>query len=89
MHDFSNSVGTASLRHTDTDDPLDVATIRPSDYAAAVLVVVFAMYVRYMLRKFITGDFINARVSGMRRSRNMALSLPERRWRTADIGRLT
>ena len=48
----------ASL-NTDTDGTLDVRTIRPSDFAAAVLVAVFAMYLRYMCRDFVTSDFIN------------------------------
>jgi len=43
----------------DTDGTLDIKAVRASDYAAAALVVVFAMYVRYMLRDFITSDFIN------------------------------
>jgi Gpi18-like mannosyltransferase len=47
------------MRRSDTDGTLDIATIRPGDYAAAVLVVVFAVYVRYMFRDFITSDFTN------------------------------
>src|SRR3984957_9183501 len=47
------------MRRSDTDGTLDIATIRPIDYAAAALVVVFAVYVRYMFRDFITGDFTN------------------------------
>jgi Gpi18-like mannosyltransferase len=47
------------MRHSGTDGTLDIATIRPSDYVAAALIVVFALYVRYMLRDFITSDFIN------------------------------
>jgi len=45
------------MRRSDSDGTLDIATIRPGDYAAAVLVVVFAVYVRYMFRDFITSDF--------------------------------
>jgi Gpi18-like mannosyltransferase len=48
----------ASL-NSDTDGTLDIRTIRPSDFAAAALVGVFAMYVRYMFRDFVTSDFIN------------------------------
>jgi Gpi18-like mannosyltransferase len=47
------------MRRSDSDGTLDIATIRPGDYAAAVLVVVFAVYVRYMFRDFITSDFTN------------------------------
>jgi Gpi18-like mannosyltransferase len=47
------------MQHSGTDGTLDTATIRPSDYAAAALVVVFAMYVRYMFRDFITSDYTN------------------------------
>jgi Gpi18-like mannosyltransferase len=47
------------MRHSGTDGTLDTAAIRPSDYAAAALIVVFAVYVRYMFRNFITSDFIN------------------------------
>jgi Gpi18-like mannosyltransferase len=47
------------MHRSDTDGTLDIATIRPIDYAAAALVVVFAAYVRYMFRNFITGDFTN------------------------------
>jgi Gpi18-like mannosyltransferase len=45
------------MHRSDTDGTLDIATIRPIDYAAAALVVVFAAYVRYMFRNFITSDF--------------------------------
>ncbi len=47
------------MRHSELDDTFDIATIRPIDYAAAALIFVFAMYVRYMFRDFITSDFIN------------------------------
>jgi Gpi18-like mannosyltransferase len=47
------------MQHSHTDGTLDTATIRPSDYAAAALIVVFAVYVRYMFRNFITSDFAN------------------------------
>ena len=47
------------MQHSGTDGILDTAAIRPSDYAAAALVVVFAMYVRYMFRDFITSDYTN------------------------------
>jgi Gpi18-like mannosyltransferase len=45
------------MRHSDTSDTLDITTTRPIDYAAAALIVVFAVYVRYMFRNFITSDF--------------------------------
>jgi Gpi18-like mannosyltransferase len=47
------------MQHSNTDGTLDIATTRFSDYAAAALVVVFAMYLRYMFRDFITSDFTN------------------------------
>src|SRR5450631_24407 len=47
------------MQHPNTDGTLDIATTRASDYAAAALIVVFAMYVRYMFRDFITSDFNN------------------------------
>lgn len=47
------------MRRSDTDGTRDIAAIRPVDYAAAVLVVVFAVYLRYMFRDFLTSDFTN------------------------------
>jgi Gpi18-like mannosyltransferase len=47
------------MQHSDSEGTLDISTIRPSDYAAAALIIVFAMYVRYMFRDFITSDFTN------------------------------
>src|ERR1700682_4673556 len=47
------------MQHSDSDGTLNIATVRPIDYAAAALVVVFAVYVRYMFRDFITSDFTN------------------------------
>lgn len=47
------------MQQFDSDGKLDMATIRPSDCVAAALVVVFAAYLRYMFRDFVTGDFIN------------------------------
>src|ERR1700676_623493 len=45
------------MQHSGTGDTLDITTTRPIDYAAAALIVVFAVYVRYMFRDFITSDF--------------------------------
>src|SRR6266404_1008399 len=45
------------MRHSYGGDILEISTTRPIDYAAAALIVVFAMYVRYMLRDFVTSDF--------------------------------
>ena len=45
------------MQYSATGDTLDITAARPIDYAAAALIVVFAVYVRYMLRNFITGDF--------------------------------
>src|SRR3984957_13872126 len=45
------------MQYSATGDTLDITAARPIDYAAAALIVVFAVYVRYMLRNFITSDF--------------------------------
>src|ERR1700686_1258539 len=45
------------MQHSGPGDTLDITAARPIDYAAAALIVVFAMYLRYMLRNFITSDF--------------------------------
>ncbi len=45
------------MRNSGTHATLDISTSRPIDYAAAALIVVFAMYVRYLFRDFITSDF--------------------------------
>ncbi len=47
------------MLHSDAGGTAQNPTIGAGDYAAAALVFVFAMYVRYMFRDFITGDFIN------------------------------
>jgi Gpi18-like mannosyltransferase len=45
------------MQRSDSDGPLDVERVRPTDYAVAALIFVFAVYVRYMLRDFVTSDF--------------------------------
>jgi len=45
--------------NSDPGGKADIRTIRPGDVAAAVLAAVFAIYVRYMFRDFVTSDFSN------------------------------
>lgn len=47
------------MQRSDIDGPLNIAAIGPGDCVAAALVAVFAIYVRYMLRDFVTSDFTN------------------------------
>jgi Gpi18-like mannosyltransferase len=47
------------MKHRDAAEALDLKNMRGVDYAAAALIVVFAVYVRYMFRDFNTSDFVN------------------------------
>lgn len=47
------------MQHSDGKVTSDIGATRAADYAAVGLAVVFAVYVRYMFRDFITSDFTN------------------------------